>query len=145
VVGTLFRMVLRRVRLSYVPRLAIVLTLVSFAILGLLAIGAYTNQTTFVALSIFPILIMVALAEQFVAAQIEQGFLSAVLLTAETLVLSIGTYYLVSYDPFQSLILAYPELILLTIVINIVLGRWTGLRLIEYYRFRQVRRFAKLP
>jgi len=144
-VGTLFRVVLRKVRLSYVPRLAIVLTMIAFAILGLLAVGAFTNQTTFVALAIFPILIMVALAEQFVAAQIEKGFSAAVLLTAETLILSILTYYLVSWDPFQSLILAYPEIILLTLVINVLLGRWTGLRLTEYYRFRQVRRFAKLP
>ncbi|MFO0704695.1 MAG: 7TM domain-containing protein [Candidatus Andersenbacteria bacterium] len=144
-VGTLFRVLLRRIRLAYVPRLAIVLTTIAFAILGLLAVGAYTNQTTFVALAIFPILIMVALAEQFVSAQIEQGFSAAVLLTVETLVLSIATYYLVSWDPFQSLILAYPELILLTFIINILLGRWTGLRLMEYYRFRQVRRFAKLP
>lgn len=144
-VGTLFRLIMRRVRLNYVPRFAIVLTMIAFAILGLLAIGAYTNQTTFVALAIFPILIMVALTEQFVAAQIEQGFTAAVFLTGETLILSIATYFLISWDPFQSLILAYPELIFLTIVINILLGRWTGLRLTEYYRFRQVRRFAKLP
>jgi hypothetical protein len=145
VMGTLLRVVMRRVRLSYIPRLAIVLTVTSFAILGLLAVGALTNQTTFVALAIFPILIMVALSEQFVAAQIEKGFTAAVFLTGETLILSIITYYLVSWDPFQSLILAYPEIILLTIVVNIFLGRWTGLRLTEYYRFRQVRRFSKLP
>jgi hypothetical protein len=144
-VGTLFRFFLRRVRISYIPRLAIVLTTVSFAILGLLAVGALTNQTTVLALTIFPILIMVALAEQFVAAQIEQGFSTAVFLTAETLILAIFTFSLVSWDPFQSLILAYPELIFLTIIINFVLGKWTGLRLTEYYRFRQVRRYAKLP
>jgi hypothetical protein len=144
-VGTLARFFLRRARINYIPRLALVLTTVSFAILALLAVGALTNQTAFVALSVFPILIMVALAEQFVSAQIEQGFGAAVLLTVETLILSILTFYLVSYDPFQSLILAYPEIIFLTIPINVVLGRWTGLRLTEYYRFRQVRRFAKLP
>lgn len=144
-VGTLFRFFFRKVRISYIPRLAIVLTMISFAILGLLAVGAYTNQTTFVAIAVFPILIMVALAEQFVSAQIEQGFLSAVFLTGETLILSVLTYLLVSWDPFQSLILAYPELIFLTIVINFFLGRWAGLRLTEYYRFRQVRRLSKLP
>lgn len=144
-VGTLARFFMRRLRVNYIPRLALVLTTVAFAILGLLAIGALTNQTTFVALSVFPILIMVALAEQFVAAQIEQGFGAAVFLTLETLLLSVATYLLVSYDPFQSLLLAYPELIFLTIPINLVLGRWTGLRLTEYYRFRHVRRFAKLP
>ncbi|MFO0702431.1 MAG: 7TM domain-containing protein [Candidatus Andersenbacteria bacterium] len=144
-VGTLARFFLRRARINYIPRLALVLTMVAFAILVLLAVGALTNQTTFVALSVFPILIMVALAEQFVSAQIEQGFGAAVLLTIETLILSIATFYLVSYDPFQSLILAYPELIFLTIPVNVLLGRWTGLRLTEYYRFRQVRRYAKLP
>ncbi len=145
VVGTLLRLLMRRIRISYIPRLALVLTGITFAIIGLLALGELTNQPSLGALSIFPILIMVALAEQFVAAQIEQGFRAAVFLISETLILAIATYALVSWDPFQSLILGYPELIFLTIVINVLLGRWTGLRLTEYYRFRQVRKFSKLP
>ena len=143
--GSLIRIVLRKARLNYIPRLALVLTTVTFAIMALLSFGALANQKTVVALAVFPILIMMALAEQFVSAQIEQGFGAAALLTFETLVLAVATYYLVSWDPFKTLILAYPELIFLTIIINVLLGRWTGLRLIELYRFRQVKRFAKLP
>jgi len=145
IVGTLLRFLIKKLRISYIPRLALVLTGITFAIIGLLAVGELVSQPNITALAIFPILIMVALTEQFVAAQIEQGFSTAVLLTTETLVLAVAAYLLVSWDLFQSLILAYPEIIFLTIIINLLLGRWTGLRLIEYYRFRQVRRFSKLP
>jgi hypothetical protein len=36
------------------------------------------------------------------------------------------------------LFLAYPEIVLLAIVVNFGLGRWTGLRVVEYFRFREV-------
>jgi hypothetical protein len=35
-------------------------------------------------------------------------------------------------------VLAYPETILVTFPVNLFLGRWTGLRVVEYFRFREV-------
>jgi hypothetical protein len=39
--------------------------------------------------------------------------------------------------------LGHPELIFVFLLINIILGRWTGLRLFEYIRFREVLKHAK--
>jgi hypothetical protein len=38
--------------------------------------------------------------------------------------------------------LLYPEVILILIPVNILMGRYFGLRLTEYHRFRQFRRYV---
>lgn len=139
IAATASRFLLRHFRLLYLPRMALVLTVTSFAVLGLFAIGGlFLKQTGALAFSVFPILILVSLAEQFVESQIRLGFREAVLLTVETLFLSIVATLIVQWDTLQSLVVGFPEIILATIPINILLGRWTGLRITEYFRFRKI-------
>ena len=136
--GTLVRLFLQKVKMLHLPRIAIVLTLVSIAILGMLAEGAYHARTGLIAVSIFPMLIMIILAEQFVNVQTEKGARTAIKLTLETLILSIVCYFIVTWQTLRTLMIAYPEIIFITIVLNFALGRWTGLRVSEYFRFRKV-------
>ncbi|OGY78781.1 MAG: hypothetical protein A3B74_03255 [Candidatus Kerfeldbacteria bacterium RIFCSPHIGHO2_02_FULL_42_14] len=135
VTGTLTRIVAKKLRLLYLPRMAIVLTIVSLSILGMFVVAALMNKSGFFTISIFPILIMTILTERFVESQIEKGTRTAIKLTSESLVLSIISYYIVTWEKLQNTILAYPEVILLAIVLNLILGRFTGLRLTEYLRF----------
>jgi len=138
VVGTLTRFILKRARLLYLPRVAIMITIVGFSILLLLFVGGTFNRTGLASVSIFPILIMITLVEKFVAVQIEKGDRAAVILAFETLLISIIGYYIASWHFLISAILQYPWISLLTIPINIFLGKWTGLRISEYFRFRQI-------
>jgi len=137
-VGTLGRLVARKIRLSYLPRMAIVLSLVSFSIFVAFVLGAHFNKTGLLEISIFPILVMVLLTEKFIAVQIERGSKQAVMLVFETLFLSIICFWLASWQSFRTIILGYPEFVLITFILNVLIGKWTGLRLIEYYRFRKV-------
>jgi phage baseplate assembly protein gpV len=137
--ATASRYLLRGFRLLYLPRMALVLTATSFAVLGLFAIGSIVlKQTGTLFYSVFPILILVSLAEQFVEVQIRLGFREATQLTLETLLLSVVSTLIVQWDTLQSLVVGFPEVILITIPLNILLGRWTGLRLTEYFRFRKI-------
>lgn len=137
VLGTLARLFSRRIRLLYLPRMAIVLSLVALAIFGLYFVGSYFDNSL-IAVSIFPILIMTVLAEHFISVQIDQGYKSALKLTIETLILSVAGYFIGDWTLFKTTILAYPELVLLTFLINIFIGKFAGLRLTEYIRFRNV-------
>ena len=141
--GTLTRSVLRRLRLLYLPRMALVLTSVSLSLLLLLGFGVANNQNSILSFSIFPALILTILAEEFIAAQFKLGVRSALTITAWTLVLSTICYFIVSSELFRTLILSYPEIILLTVPINVALGQWGGLRITEYFRFRELLRHAK--
>lgn len=137
-VGMVTRYLLKSFRLLYLPRVAITLSIVALAVLGILALGGFYQRTGLAAISIFPLLIMVSLAEKFVATQIEKGTRTALMLAGETLLIAIVGYYLISWRGLVTTILTYPWLILLTFVINFILGRFAGLRLTEYLRFRKV-------
>lgn len=143
--GTLTRLVLRQLRLLYLPRMALVLTSVSLALLLLLGLGLSTEVAGVLSFSIFPALILVILAEEFIALQFKSGARHAFNITLWTLVLSVACYLIVSWELFRTLVLSYPELILLAIPINILLGKWGGLRFSEYIRFRQIVRYGSPP
>lgn len=139
-VGMVSRLILKHFRLLYLPRVAITLSIVSLAILGILVLGGSLQRTGLASISIFPLLIMITLSEKFVAAQIEKGNRVAFILAIETLIISVIGYYLVSWKMLEALLLNYPWIVLLTFIINFSLGKWTGLRLTEYFRFRKILR-----
>lgn len=135
--GYATRALMRRWRLLYIPKVAIILTVVSLTLLLLIAASArfgisFSRETVFI------LLIMSTLAESFLNLKTEQGWYSAILGVGETILASMLCVFIVQWGPFQALILAYPETILLAFIVNAILGRWTGLRLMEYLRFREV-------
>jgi len=137
-VGMLMRFVLRPFRLLYLPRVAIMLTVVAVLILAMLAVGGNMRRTGLASVSIFPILIMITIVEKFVAVQIEKGNKAALRLALETLIISILGYFIASSQTLIRFIAAYPWAILFTIPLNVIFGRWTGLRISEYLRFKEV-------
>ncbi|HSX24880.1 MAG TPA: PKD domain-containing protein [Candidatus Andersenbacteria bacterium] len=139
--GTLTRLVLRTLHLLYLPRMALVLTSASIAILLVFALGATRDASILASFSIFPILMLTLLAEEFIALQFKSGAKTAFTVTTWTLILSIGCYFIVSWQLLRTIIVSYPEIVLLTIPLNILFGRWSGLRITEYIRFRHLLRY----
>ncbi|MEW6407746.1 MAG: 7TM domain-containing protein [Patescibacteria group bacterium] len=143
ILATLFRFALKKSRLLYLPRMALLLTIVAFAIFVIFLLGAKFNIFGIISLSIFPILILIIMSEKFIAAQIEKGGWQTIILTLETILVSIACYFLITWPWFKNFILTYPELTLLTLIIDVLLGKWIGLRLSEYLRFQELRKFIK--
>lgn len=142
-IGMAMRVILKKLRISYLTRVAITLTIISLAVIGILMIGSMFGRTGFAVVSVFPVLILVILAEKFISVQIEKGSVPAILLAGETLVVSLAGVALLNYEVVTSFFLSYPWAILFIIPINILLGKWTGLRLTEYFRFREILRKMK--
>ena len=136
--GMIMRFVLKPFRLLYLPRVAIMLTVVALAILLMLTFGGSFRRTGLAAVSIFPILIIITLVEKFVAVQIEKGNKTAVILALETLLISIVGFYIASWQGLANFLSAKPWVILFAFPINLLLGKWTGLRLSEYLRFKEI-------
>lgn len=145
IVALIMRFVLRHARLLYTSRTAIMLSVVALSVLAVLILGGSFKRTGLANVSIFPLLIMITIVEKFVVVQIENGFKTAMFLAFETIFLAIVCYFMVKWESFQSLILDYPVIVLLIILSNILLGKWKGLRLSEYYRFRDVIENVELP
>ena len=138
VVGTLSRVFMKRFRLLYLPRMAIVITMVAFVTLGVLMISGSFHRTGLANVSIFPILIMITLVEKFVSTQIDKGSRVAIILSIETLAISLIAYFLIGWPDLVIFVQKYPLIVFLTVVINIFLGRWSGLRITEYFRFNNL-------
>jgi len=137
-IGMFTRFALKPFRLLYLPRVAVMLTIVALFILILLVFGGSVHRTGLASVSIFPILIMITLVEKFISVQIEKGYETAVILDLETLIISIAGFYIASWKLLIEILIAHPWLILLTLPINIFLGKWTGLRISEYIRFKDI-------
>lgn len=139
VASLIARAAIKGVRLQYLPRMALVVTVATFAVFLLYFSAAFFSWSGFAQTSLLPVLVLIALAEQFVAAQIEQGKKVAFVLTFETLLAAIAGYGLLSWPWLAAAVLHFPGLYLIVIVLlNVLLGRWTGLRLLELWRFRAI-------
>lgn len=143
VFGTISRLVLKKYRLLYIPRMAIVLTIVSIVILVMLLMGAFLDVAQLVSISIFPMLIMSTLTERFVSIQTGKGLKSAFIIVFETILVAVICYFVAEWSFLKTLMLGHPELIFLFLATNIVLGRWSGLRVMEYIRFREIFRYSE--
>jgi hypothetical protein len=81
---------------------------------------------------------MITLVEKFVAVQIEKGSRAATILSLETLIISIFCYSIASWGFLIKSVQLYPWIVFIAIGITILLGKWTGLRISEYFRFKEI-------
>lgn len=126
-------------KLSYLPRTALLLWMISLGILVTLFISPSINMVTLMTVNIFPILILVLLAENFLDAQSRTKQQEAIALTVETIVLSVVGGLILKWESMQQLALLEPELLIVGILgLNVIIGKFSGLRLSERLRFRSI-------
>lgn len=122
----------------YTPKMAIMLT---SAVIVFLLIAAISIQLGFYKLSyvtLFPIVIVTITAERFGRSVTTEGIKKSLGVTVQTMIVIIVTYFIMKSTTMETFFLAFPELFLLLIGINLWLGKWIGFRLTEYYRFRNI-------
>lgn len=138
-VATAARMMIRRLKMPYLPRTSLMIWFVSLAVLLILLTAPYLGLEGLAKLSIFPILLMVLLAETFIEVQTRRSRSQAVEMTIETLLLAVLSYFVMNLEIVQSFVLINPELVMLSVALfNVFLGKFHGLRLMEYWRFREL-------
>ena len=85
--------------------------------------------------SIFPMVIMSNVIENFTTTQVESGTREALRLTINTLVVCAACHVAIERGGVQSIVLSYPETLLGVVALEVLIGKWRGLRLLEYVRF----------
>lgn len=131
----LARFLLKRLRIMQLPKMALSMLVVAIfifiALTGSAAIGILTVKQ----LSIFPVLLFILLSDRIVALLLERSMVETIQITLITLILGLLGFFLLSFEPIQDFIILYPETILVLIPIDIIIGRYFGLRVSEYFRF----------
>ncbi len=156
IVAAVVRTILKKVRMLFIPKMAIVITAVSLSLLILLIISIYFElfDAEFISLAIFPMLILSTLVEKFVSTKTGKGLSSAIFLMTSTIIVALIAYFIaggeinlgftqLKMESVKNLMLNYPEIILLLLILNIILGKWTGLRVMEIIRFREILRHTE--
>jgi len=130
---------LKKVKLFYWPRRSITLMIISLITFGFLAVSPSLGLLDLTQISIFPILFLILLSEEFTRVQLGKSKSSAISLTIGTLVISILGASLMAWQKLQSLVLLNPEVsFLLVLGLNIFIGKYSGWRFLEHRRFKTV-------
>ena len=137
VITTIAMIYLRKIRLHYWPRRALVLLAVCLGTGTVMVLSSWWGFLNLAGLSIFPVLILILVTEGFVRTQLAKSRREARRLAVGTLLLSLLGAAVMGWQRVQSLVLLYPEtVILITITVNVLAGRYHGIRLSEIKRFK---------
>lgn len=140
-IATLVRFSLRKldVRLQYLPRMAFILWGVIVCVLFVLFLAPVFGGLDFSNVSVLPLFILILLAEDFIRVQLGKSVKTAISLTTETLILAFVCFLILSFIPFEQFALLNPEILLITVaVFDFILGKYIGLRFLEFWRFRKL-------
>ncbi len=133
------RQMLKSFRLQYLPRVALLLWCVSAGVLGLMFAAGEWGYSGITSVGIFPILILMLLSETFIDLQSGRSVSEARALIIQTVGLAILTSLILGWELVQRAVVLWPEVIFCGLaIIDLFMGKYTGLRLTEYLLFRRL-------
>ncbi len=136
-ISVLSNLILRKLKLHFWPARSMGLMMIALVVFGLMMASTYFKLVDIKGISIYPILFMILLVEEFSRTQFAKSKKEAVALTFGTLFLAILGAVVLRAPGVQRQVLGYPELtILIVVVINILVGNYKGIRLTEIKRFK---------
>ncbi|MEM8999865.1 MAG: 7TM domain-containing protein [Bacteroidota bacterium] len=125
-----------RMGLLHTPKLVISLTLMVLVMVLGNYLGLKFNVNWLGSLALFPTIILTIAAERFSKLIVEDGFQKATGTLLQTLWAVSACYLLFSVNGLDTILILFPEVLLLVIAACMLLGRYIGLRWTELLRFR---------
>ncbi len=141
-VGAIMHRWFRGMRVLVVPRIAAVITVLTALILagGVLLTESAGHRLALLAL--FPVVILSFAAERL-QEMMERSRLGELARTvAWTMMVTVFCYLVFSSVLLRGLFFRFPELLLAVLAAQLAVGRWTGIRASEFYRFLRLFRAA---
>jgi hypothetical protein len=142
VAGWRCRRLLDRFHLLQVPRTALMLSFVVVMLIGLIAVASHYQFTVTKYVSLFPVIILTGMMERFWTLEEEDGARTSFRTLVGTLVIAAAVAAVVSMAWVSATLTRYPEALGLVMAGQLLLGRYTGYRMAELYRFKD---FVEMP
>jgi hypothetical protein len=136
--GLFFRFYLERLRLLLVPRLAAVVTIVVLLMTMISIISHQMGVETGLSVSLFPMVIISMIIERMSVVWEERGALTSIREGFGSLLMAALAYLVMSMDILAYWVSVFPEVDLIVLGVIVASGRYTGFRLSELIRFRQL-------
>jgi hypothetical protein len=126
-----------KLRLLLVPRLSVILTLVIICITGFALLGNKLDLREFMAVGLLPFVILTMTIERFFVTIEEAGVREGLWMATGSAGVAVITYKILQFEPLQLTFFVYPELLFAVAAVQVLVGRYTGYRLLEIFRFRR--------
>jgi transglutaminase-like putative cysteine protease len=131
------RLLIQRLYLLLAARIAFILTLVVLLMVILFIVGDQVGMPS-AGVGAFPFVIMTMIVERISVGLEEEGAANTLRRIGATLAAIYLTYGVIHVRGLQTLFLVYPELLLVILGLLVAVGRYTGYRLTELIRFREL-------
>jgi len=138
-IGYTVRRSMDRLRLLLVPRLSVILTLVIFCFTVIALIGNKLGRWELMAVGLLPFVILTMTIERFFVITEETGAREGFRTAIGSASVASMTYGILHMETLQLTFFVYPELLFAVAAAQVLLGRYTGYRLSEFFRFRKFR------
>ncbi len=136
------RSLIKKVGLHYLSRLGVIYSGLSLALLLFFSIDAklFPNNPIMNLATVSPLamVMVISITDRFISNYIKRDLIAAVRLTLETVIIAVIGWVLLAWEPSYHFILNNLWLPILAIIINVIIGKYSGLRLVEMIRFNQV-------
>jgi hypothetical protein len=135
-IGLTVRFYLDQLKLLLVPRLAavVIVVVLTLALLTVLSYRLGFERGLWVGL--FPIVILTMTIERMTLVWEERGAGEALQQAAGSILVGVLCYFAMNQPVVVHLFFTFPELLLVVLAITLLLGRYSGYRLTELWRFR---------
>lgn len=131
------RYFIKDLKLHYASKVAIVISIVALSII----LSLYISHSAFnlnTHISVYSMLILLLLADSLSFTKINKGNSKGNTVYLETIILALVTFIVIDNSITHMLLLKYPYISVLAILIDIYIGKFSALRLREFYRFRNI-------
>jgi len=129
---------LSKVRIMFYPKRSLSMIFLALAVFAALTLGVVLEFEQILSVSIFPILVLMLLGDMIVSVQLHKSSAETFVITGTTIFIGLVGYVTATSTTIQNMVILYPEIILLVIPANIIIGRYFGLRVLEVFRFNKV-------
>ena len=138
VLAALVSRALDRLRVLQAPRLSVLISVITLTVLGAVALMPDAAASRIALLGMFPPVILGFTGERLSKLSSRRDWLSLVRIVASTVLVIVVCYAAFGSVVLQTFLVGFPELLLPIVAAQMVVGRWTGLRLMEHWRFGSV-------
>lgn len=136
--GLAVRFYLERLKLLLVPRLATVVVFIVICMAVIAQLMAGSGQPIGLSISLFPMVILTMTIERMSIVWEEYSATEAIKQGLGSLAVASAAYLVMSNSYVEYLMFNFPELLLVIMAICLLMGKYTGLRLSELIRFREL-------
>jgi len=137
-IGVLARLLLNRLKLLMVARLGVILTLTVASMAVAVSVLDYLGLAPTASAALLPMVILTMLVERFNITAEEDGYREAGAVFSGTLLVAACCLLVLRMEPLRRLVLVYPETLLIVVAALLLLGRYSGYRVTELWRFRDL-------